>query len=346
MRLIENIIKISVCTLLCSISTISFSQQEDSTLVRPILLGGMKIDGAVKTKLEVSTSSGVMRFNVRNSRLGLRGDISDYFSYRIQVDLSAEGNFSPLDLFGTLKPAKDLSVNLGQTSIPFENSYIITPAEMLFSNRAFVGKYFTPGSRDLGGVLRYQFQVANFPLEMQAGVFNGGLINNPEWTNHPSYAFRFIAGNMDAFRTSVKVYRYQGETLDLFLWGADMHYRYNRFRVDSEVMNRRSFPSGDNLFGCYLQGIYTFDFGLLKMFRTFSPALRWDGMGDGAFFSGFDVSRLTIGLNFGFPLKPFDSVLRFDYEQYFTRSDNFPAFINREPQVADNKFTIELLLRF
>ncbi|MDR2907320.1 MAG: hypothetical protein LBU91_04965, partial [Bacteroidales bacterium] len=170
---------------------LSFSQTEDNTNV-PQIIKSAKFDGVIKTKVETSTESGVMRFNVRNSRMGVRGDIGQYLGYRVQVELSNEGKFDPLDLHGILKPTKNLTILFGQASVPFENSYIITPTEMMFANRAFIGKYFTPGSRDIGVVAQYKFQLADLPMEGQAGIFNGGKINNPQWTNQPSYALRLI----------------------------------------------------------------------------------------------------------------------------------------------------------
>jgi len=53
------------------------------------------------------------RFSVRNSRIGVLGNINTFASYRVQVELSNEGKFSVLDLSGTLKPMDGLSLTLG-----------------------------------------------------------------------------------------------------------------------------------------------------------------------------------------------------------------------------------------
>ncbi|MDR0540793.1 MAG: OprO/OprP family phosphate-selective porin [Dysgonamonadaceae bacterium] len=324
------------------------AQTKDSINTSASLLKSLKFDGAIKTKVETSVEAGVTRFNVRNSRLGMRGDIGDYFSGRVQVELSNEGVFSPLDLYGVLKPSKNFSFLFGQQSIPFENAYIITPAEMMFANRTFVGKYFTPGTRDIGAVIQYKCFSRFLPLEMQAGLFNGGKINDPQWTNQPSYAFRLIAGNMDGFRASAKIYKYNSDRLNLLFWGADVHYAGRRFRVEAEAMNRKSNTTGLDLFGTYIQGAYSFDCPAVRMFHVLTPALRWDAMGYDVLNHGMDVNRLTAGLNFALSFIPYDSVLRFDYEQYFVRNGakNFPDFDNRDPHVADNKITLELVVRF
>jgi hypothetical protein len=338
-------LRVAFLLLITCVPLSAVARPADSSSLLP-LRKWVKFDGVIKTKLEVSTEDGVMRFNVRNSRLGVRGDIGEYISYRVQVELSNEGNFAPLDLYGILKPAKGLSINFGQTSIPFDNQYIISPAEMMFSNRAFAGKYFSPGSRDIGAVVNYRFPLEAFPLEGEVGMFNGGTINNPQWTDEPSYAARLIAGRMDGFRTSVKLYHYNSETVEMFLWGADVHYASDRLRVEAEAANRTSHTARRDLFGTYIQGTYMFDLRNGKMFHSLSPAFRWDAMGYDVMDAGFDVNRLTFGLNFGLDLKPFDSTLRIDCEQYFVRNGDFAEFDNRDLHVADNKVTLELVLRF
>ena len=335
------------------VPTFAQTNSDSSAISIPTIVKTSRFDGVIKTKVETSTEAGVTRFNVRNSRLGVRGDIGEYLSYRVQVELSNEGVFSPLDLYGTLKFTKNFSFLFGQQHIPFDNNYIITPAEMMFANRAFIGKFFTPGTRDIGAVAQYRFRIGSFPMEGQAGMFNGGRINDPQWTDKPSYAFRLIAGKMDGFRTTAKIYRYYREALgssselDLFFWGGDIHYANSRLRVEAEVMKRHSYTTGLDLLGTYVQGAYTFGLPNAKMFHCLTPAARWDAMGYDVANNGFDVKRFTIGINLGLTFIPYDSVLRFDYEQYFVRKELiFPDFDNRDPHVADNKITVELVVRF
>ncbi len=344
----KSIFRNILLLIMTCVPSLTFAQTKDSTVATlPTILKTSKFDGVIKTKLEVSTEEGVMRFNVRNSRLGVRGDIGEYLSYRVQVELSNEGTFSPLDLYGILKPTKNLTFNFGQTHVPFENNYIITPAEMMFANRAFIGKYFTPGTRDIGAVVQYRFNIGGFPMEGQAGMFNGGKINNPQWTDKPSYAFRLIAGSMEGFRSTAKVYKYNSEQLDLFFWGADVHYANPHLRLEAEVMNRHSNTTGLDLFGTYIQGAYTFGLPNAKIFHCLTPAARWDAMSYDVPNGGFDVNRLTVGINFGLTFIPYDSVLRIDFEQYFLRKDLiFPDFDNRDLHVADNKVTVELVVKF
>ena len=347
----------AIALLCCTKPALSQSAYPSDEVVAslPEIPRTMRFDGVIKTKLETSVKSGYMRFNVRNSRIGVRGDIGEYLAYRVQVELSNEGILQPLDLFGTLKPANNLRFIFGQQNIPFDNIYVIGPGDMMFANRTFVGKFFTPGSRDMGAVAQYRFSLRNFPMEGQAGIFNGGVINEPQWTKKPSYAFRLLAGNMTGFRTTAKAYKYNRESLgnntklDYFFWGIDARYADSKLCIETELMKRRSLTDDLDLLGGYIQGAYTF---VLRntdaMFRTLTPAMRFDAMGYNAWNKGFEVKRLTAGVMFGLTFLPFDTLLRIDYEQYFV-DDNlqFPDFRpGRDDYVTDNKATVELLVRF
>ena len=325
------------------LSVNTFSQEQSL----PAIIKTSKFDGTIKTKLEICPDSSVMRFNVRNARIGVRGDIGERLSYRVQVDLSNEGAFSPLDMYATLKPTKNFSFLFGQQNIPFDNNYIITPAELMFANRAFLGKYFSPGTRDIGAVAQYRFHIGGFPMEGQAGMFNGGKINAPQWTDKPSFALRLIAGSMDGFRSTAKIFKYNNEQNNLFLWAADLHYANDRLRLETEVMNRHSNTTDSDLFGTYIQGSYTFALQNAMMFHCITPALRWDAMGYDVWNNNFDVKRITAGIQFGLTFIPYDSLIRIDYEQYFKRNGiDFPDFANRDKYVADNKVTLELVVKF
>ena len=62
-----------------------------------------KIDGAIKAKMEIDLNRGEYRFNVRNSRFGVKGNVSRNMSYRLQVDFSNEGKVSILDSYVAYK---------------------------------------------------------------------------------------------------------------------------------------------------------------------------------------------------------------------------------------------------
>lgn len=284
------------------------------------------------------------RFSVRNSRMGLSGSVSDKIAYRVQVELSSEGVFEVLDLSANIRLFDGFSVTLGQTSVPVFNPYIITPSQMMFANRAFIGKYFA-GTRDIGVLVNYKIPGLTLPVNLEAGVFNGYTINKPLWTNKPSYAARLTLGEMTGLRATGKIYRYPKTAAeDYLIWGGDIRYAQQRYKIEAEVMNRHNRTDGTDRFSLYVQGGYSFPLSGDALFKDITPVVRWDAIGENLNNNKFDANRLTIGLSFGLTNIPFDSLLRVDYESYLVKRpiDEF----NRYEEMDSNKITLELLIIF
>src|SRR5690554_276314 len=201
-----------------------WGQEQDSTAYHSI-----KVDGTLKNKFEYASDTKMSRFSVRNSRVGVSGDIQNIYAYRAQVELSDEGEFNVLDFSGTLKPVKGLSLTLAQTSIPLFNSYIVSPGEMMFANRAFLGKYFL-STRDIGALTRYDFNLGVVPTRLEFGMYNGNAINNPVWKREMSYGGRITLGDMKGARVSTKIYNYPNdETTHHLFYGMDVRYEGDKW---------------------------------------------------------------------------------------------------------------------
>jgi len=307
-----------------------------------VLYPNIKIDGTLKNKFERASDTGMSRFSVRNSRIGVRGNINSYASYRVQVELSNEGKFSVLDLSGTLKPMDRLSLTLGQTSIPLFNSYIVSPSEMLFANRAFLGKYFL-STRDLGVIGKYGFEIGSLPVKLEAGLFNGNTINNPVWKSELAYAGRVELGSMKGLRFSAKIYNYpNNDSTHFVFYGADLRYEINNWKVETEIMKQKSKTENhSDMLSYYLQGAYLIPIKS-RMFEFIRPAVRWDAIDERKDEAGFDVNRLTAGIGFGFNQKQFSSILRFDYEWYFVNHE-MQIFAANEEMDADKSVSLSHL---
>jgi hypothetical protein len=301
-------------------------------------------DATLKTKYEYAIDNQLGRFTVRNSRLGLFGNLTSSVSYKTQIEFSSEGKFDVLDMYANIKLFKGFELSLGQTSIPIFNPYTTTPSLMLFANRTFLAKFYA-GTRDIGIMTNYSFDISEIPILLQFGVFNGSTINNPVWTKKPSYSARVVAGSMNGLRASAKVYRYPlGEEEDYLIMGADLRYGLDRFKIETEVMNRHNYFSGVNRFSSYLQGAYSFPINGFTLFKDITPAIRWDGIGEDFANNAFDVNRFTFGLSFGLTSKPFSSLLRLDYEHYIV--DKPIAEFSVSDEIDSDKFTVELLIIF
>ncbi len=316
-----------------------FSQETESSSN-----SNFKIDGTLKNKYEYATETNMSRFSVRNSRVGVRGNVNDFSSYRVQVELSNEGRFQVLDLSGTLNPINGLSITLGQTSIPLFNSYIVSPSEMMFANRTFLGKYYL-STRDLGVNAKYSTNLGVVPLKFELGVYNGNAINDPVWKSNLSVGGRIEIGSMEGLRFTTKIYDYPNyETTHFLIYGADLRYEINQFKVETEIMKKESKTEFNNeLLSYYIQSAYRVPLKT-KMFNYFLPAVRWDAIDENHDESGFDANRLTVGLGFGNTGERFSSILRFDYEWYFI--ENQMSIFNATDEIDSNKFTVELLITF
>lgn len=331
------------CTLLsflCIFSVFVLKAEEPDSVSYP----NFELDGTLKNKFEYATETNMSRFSVRNSRIGVSGNINPYATYRVQLELSDEGEFKVLDLSGSLKPIKGLSLTLGQTSVLLFNSYIVSPSEMMFANRAFLGKYFL-STRDLGFRANYDFQIGTVPSSMEFGVYNGNTINDPVWRERLSYGGRIKIGNMKGARTTAKFYDYQNEEIHYLFYGVDLRYEGRNWKVETEVLKRDSkTESESDMLSYYVQGGYEIPLKKFPIFERLIPVARWDAIDKNFEESGFDVNRLTIGLGFGFNQKNFSSILRFDYEWYFV--NNEIDLLSKYPEMDSDKFTVELLFTF
>lgn len=341
--MISDVPSLKLSMVMCALLLFSclnvFAQESDS-----IVYPNFKIDGTLKNKFEHTSKTNMSRFSVRNSRIGVSGDMNSYSKYRVQVELSNEGKFSVLDLSGTLSPMDGLSLTLGQTSIPLFNSYIVSPGTMMFANRAFIGKYFL-STRDLGFVAKYDFRLGAIPTKLEFGMFNGNAINDPVWKKNMSYGGRIELGTMQGLRMTAKVYDYPNdETTHYLFYGADLRYKAENWVVETEIMKRESKTEFNyDMLSYYLQGAYVIPIKS-KMFEFVKPAVRWDGIDGQPDVKGFDVNRLTTGIGFGFKERRFNSILRIDYEWYFV-NHKMDIFDPAEEMDSD-KITVELVFTF
>ena len=338
----KRVITAIIC-IVCA-TTLS-SAQENRSHIDWKFAPTIEIDGMFKSKFEYANKTSTSRFSVRNSRLGIMGNINSFVSYRALAELSDEGKFNMLDIYGAINPLDGLTVKIGQSGIPVHNAYTTAPGSIMFANRPFIGKYFTLGTRDIGVSASYDFKISNFPVGIDAAVFNGNTINDPVWTDSPSFTTRLRIGNMKGFRTTAKLYKLpKSDLLDFMIYGADLRYEAANWKVETEIMYRKNKVDNDKLTGAYLQGAYWFPLKSGQLFKNMIPTARWDAMGSNQTDTDIDVNRLTLGLGFSFTNAPFDSLIRIDYEFYFTENDL--PILNLYEEMSSNKLSVELLLTF
>jgi hypothetical protein len=301
------------------ITTVSSKAQNPSEIKNEFL---PDIDGVLKTKVEYDLDNLLGRFEVRNARFGAKGRINKYFTYRAEIDLSDEGVLKMLDAWLGFSPVSGLNFFMGQKKIPFSSDYLRNPAENLFANRSFLAKYINEGMRDIGFYAEYAVQ-GNLPASISLSAVNGTGNNNPQWIEKPNFTGRFTIGPDKGFRTAANLYYGDNELRKkLAMFGAEARYSTGNFFIESEYICRKwtdtlSMRIHDD--GLYLHSFYNFLFPE-KMICLLTPVIRIDFMGTGILKGSTDASRLTLGVNFGFDPRQFQSELRLNYENYFKSS--------------------------
>ena len=323
---------------ICTVNAVMAQEKESESFPN------IKFDGTLKNKFEYALNNDKSRFSVRNSRVGVSGDVNHFSGYRVQLELSDEGDFKVLDLSGIIRPAKGLTFTLGQTSIPIFNSYVVSPPDLMFANRTFLGKYYI-STRDLGLNAKYKFNVGVVPTNLEFGVYNGNAINDPVWKSNLSYGGRVELGSMDGLRFTAKFYDYpRTDSLHFLFYGADLRYEKNNFRIETEIMKKESKTEfhGD-LLSYYIQSAYKIPVKS-QYFKHLIPAVRWDAIDERFDVDGFDVNRLTVGLGLDLTGEIFNSIIRLDYEWYAV--NNSMSIFSENDLMDSDKLTLELVFTF
>lgn len=313
----------------------------------------VKISGLVKGKWEYCLEDNTNRFDLRNSRLGVSGNLNSIVDYKVQVEYSNHGSLNLLDAFATLNLFENFKVSIGQLDIPFSEDYVVSPTQNIFANRTFVAKFTNPSTRDLGAYATYKLK--SVPLTFYAGLYNGYGINNPKWQDAPFVLGRVNYGTMDGFRTSVKYYGGKdSKDNKLAQYGLDMRYGTSKYAIEAEFVMKDSIDKDVIISGTYLQGYYHIPINNCKTIKYIRPTLRADAMGYNILDRGFDIGRATIGINLGLDTKALAAEIRLNYEGFIFHSgedelriDGYYAnFFDASDKRIFDKFTIELLVKF
>ncbi|MDR3366780.1 MAG: hypothetical protein LBO71_07435 [Prevotellaceae bacterium] len=316
-----------------------------------------KIDGVVKVKFEESLYDSRMRFDVRNSRFGVRGKAAENMTYRTQVEFSSEGKLSVLDAYVTyLLPV--VSVSLGQQQYAFSTDLARSPMQNIFANRTFVAKYTvcyedTSGniaslsSRDIGGLLSVNLRKWA-PVVLKVGLFNGSGANKPVWQESLNFSAKVEYGGEQGLQAAASYYC--GQTpfaQNITLWGGELRYVARRFTLDGEAAQRTCSQNGEQLTltSAYLQGFYSFYFKPNKFAQYLAPTLRYDVVRNGCYDGAklFDAQRVSAGANVGVAHKAFRGEIRVGVEKYLVSRK--PANFSANPLLHD-KATIEMVVAF
>lgn len=315
--------KILLIALVLAFATSLHAIEVDTAFVKKEFSYVPELAGVIKAKYEVSTNDGYSRFDVRNSRMGVRGHATKNIRYSIMIDYNNEGKISVLDSYAAYV-GDGWEVSLGQQRYRFSNNMDRGPNSNIFANRSFIAKFSTSyygselsggketyyvrtyGSRDLGAMASYRLPVG-VPIKVSVGIFNGFGSNTPTWTSTFNVVSRIEYGHEDkgfgiglsnlsgSTPISNRVIDIDGTPTKqdyrqkLRMWGAELRYIGRNFRVESEFAQRRLVDNNEKLNilnSAFVQGYYIFKMPTKWVAKTMYPTLRYDMITNLPFLSG------------------------------------------------------------
>ena len=95
-----------------------------------------EIHGTIRGKYEYQTETSESRFEVRNARFSVSGNVHPIVAYKAEIDLSDEGSIKMLDAYARVFPVKDLNFTIGQMRVPFTIDAHRSPHQQYFANRS------------------------------------------------------------------------------------------------------------------------------------------------------------------------------------------------------------------
>ncbi|MDE5929308.1 MAG: hypothetical protein K2H03_02385, partial [Muribaculaceae bacterium] len=308
-----------------------------------------KIGAALRVRYELDTENGSSRFQVRNARVRLSGDISPKIDYFMQADFCDQGKIQMLDAYVGFKPDSRWHIIAGQSRVPFSPDATRAPGNYYFANRSFIGRYL--GNQRSVGV-RGSYRGDKLPLYVEAGVFNSAPMgNHAVWEKHFTYGVRAnytIAGMLTpeiGFKSDVPQGGIRTNLLSAALTLRSGHwFAEGEYVLQTYSRNRFKRCHGFNVQGQYATPVR------IGMFNQWSAELRYDGMSDHSdAVLGADGlpgctnirrQRLTAGSTLSYLRGSTHLDMRLNYEQYF-----YPGGYT-VPEGAGNKLVAEIILYF
>lgn len=310
-----------------------------------------EIHGTIRGKYEYQTQEGEGRFQVRNARFSLSGNVVDAVSYKAEIDLSDEGSIKMLDAYTRITPLKAFNFTIGQMRVPFTIDAHRSPHQQYFANRSFIAKQ-VGNVRDVGATLGYTLN-AGFPIILEAGLFNGsGLTNQKDyWTKGVNFSAKAQLFFPKGFNLTLSTQKIKPANTTIMMYDAGAYYHAHGWHVEAEYLYKH-YSHEDYHDVNAIDAFVNYDIplrGNKNLIKTISPLVRYDYMSDHSdgkpnedgllTTDEYKRSRITGGVTLSLA-KPFISDIRINYEKYLYRDG---AIV--KPSEHD-KFVIEFMTRF
>ena len=322
--------------------------------IAPLATGGEtdykpRIHGVLRTRWEGEFGNGVVqRFQVRNARLSVGGNVLPDLSYFIQIDGCDRGKMKILDAYARWGFAGSWRVQAGQFRVPYSVDCFRGPGAYYFANRSFMAKHML-NMRAVGAKIGY-YGTSSLPLTLEGGIFNATAMGDHDtWQRDMNYAAKatyrignttFAVSYISAEPDSVRMNLVDGA----ITWQADRWIVEGEYQNKHYTNNRHSPSHGWNIFASYAIPLTN------PTFNRLSFQARYDGMTDhstgkrnenGNLITDNPTrQRMTLGTTLAFVKKPLKAAIRLNYEKYFY-SNGLTA-----PKGEADKIVAELVVKF
>lgn len=306
-----------------------------------------KIGGTLRAKYEYQTDVATSRFQVRDARVNVKGWMSSFFDYKLELNLSDKGKIRTHDLYGRVHFGNVAKITAGQFRVPISVDAARSPHLRLFANRSFVGKQIG-NVFDIG--VKGTFSVPSVPLTAEFGVFNGkgSSTGDDEWQSHFLYVghLKYEVSGLTANLSGMTT---KPERVRMNLYDLTLTYESSRFMVEGEYLykhyaGRLAAPVHScNVMASYalpLESRYADNLRFLGRFdmMTDNSSGTADSQGQ-LVVDDIGRKRATVGVTLGYYRKV-AAELRVNFEKYFYGSD-------AEIGVSDHdKIVAELMFNF
>ena len=306
-----------------------------------------QIHGTVRARYELETDDWSSRFQVRNARLSVSGNVCPIVDYYVQADFCDCGSFKMLDAWAGVKATKWLKFQAGQQRMPFSVDASRAPHNLYFANRSFIGKQVgnvravgVKGSVLIPGTMAY----------IEAGIFNThGLSNHKAWERTFNYSAKagYVFRNVKA---EVGMESVRPDSVRANLWDVSLSWNCGRWMVEGEYTSKHFV--NDRFRTCHAYNVMAdYHMPLEKgVFNRLSFQGRFDGMTDHSsgvrnaagelYCTDHGRNRITVGSTISYIKSAVRADIRLNYEKYL-----YYHGYKATPGEGD-KITVELVVRF
>lgn len=307
-----------------------------------------EIHGTIRGKYEYQTETQESRFEVRNARFSVSGNVHPLVAYKAEIDLSDEGSIKMLDAYARVFPLQDLNFTIGQMRVPFTIDAHRSPHQQYFANRSFIAKQ-VGNVRDVGFTTAY-INKGSVPFILEGGLFNGfGLTNQKEWHKTLNYSVKAQLLPDKNWNVTLSTQMIKPEDVRINVYDVGIYYQNNRFHIEAEYLYKMY---GHEAFKDVhaMNSFINYDLPLKKVFNKISFLARYDMMTDHSdgrkdeitkalIINDYDRHRVTGGITLSLS-KAFIADLRLNFEKYFYKKSGVPK------ESEQDKIIIEFMTRF